>query len=211
MYHIKTNNNIIYSGNTIYNTLNELNALLSDLFKINEKNKYTLHGSNNNIIDFEYNDIKIKVSLNGTNQLNKLNDKNLDLFPLFIFDKNKLLELNEIDIKNIKLGNPKIFMEILTYKNYLMNPYYVLKNLFNVKDEMLYQIFILYLNNTIKIENDITAIKSEIIIKNFIDNDTDIIPYNNLFKYYLAARKIYPFMIRYEYYNSKFNTNNSDN
>ena len=145
------------------------------------------------------------------------------LLKYFLLPINKINKLdNNYENHLIKL-QPYTLLDLFTTKC-LLDPYYILINVFNINEEIIYQTFVLYLNKTITksaldkfIEsnesNESNNFNQEIIINNFFVNS---IParkniYAKLLIIYLKNKQILPFNIAYKPYTSLLNMVNMVN
>lgn len=117
-----------------------------------------------------------------------------------------LLHKNVLSQHNINNITPEVLLDIFTSKYCFSNPYNILLNIFNVNEELIYQTFILFLNKTITNNHETNPLNLDNVFNNFFINNSTIDhqKYNRLFTYYLSAKKIYPFMIRYNPYISLY-------
>lgn len=164
----------------------ELNSILSNLYD-----------EHNSLISIECINKTIIYKINKTVLISNLMPIELKYFPYLVLHKNII---SQHLIQNQM--TPEFLLNIFTSKKCIINPYNVLINIFNINEELIYQTFILFLNKTIFNNHKTNSLNLSDVFKNFFinDNNIDHIKYNRLFTYYLSAKKIYPFMIKYEPY-----------
>lgn len=149
----------------------------------------------------------VKVHFNNCFFLDDFN-----LLPLFIFDRQLIDKMDDDKIQKIIELNPNELLDIFTYGKCLMDPYFILMDIFNVKRETIYQVFVLYLNKTISSSNEINQLNFNKIIKDFFINcnyeliwSKDIKILKKLISFYIMSKQIYPFMLEYQKYDCFFN------
>lgn len=199
MYQINYEDDII--------TYKDIDDALADL------NKY-LSKQNDHIEINSDDNSQITFNIDHDNQIIFKHDydfTNKHIFiPYFIFTNESLSKISLETIEDIQLLKPGLLLDILTYDQALLNPYFVLTNIFKVPEEAIYQAFILYLNKTIMMEDDPIKVNFNKIFSEFFssDNNKDIplYKYQKLLTFYLSAKKILPFMVKFEQYHSNFNT-----
>jgi len=201
MYYINKNSTTIYTNENCTMILEQLNIILSDIY--NEFKEITVNKTEIGLLEFKSNNtIIISTNLFIT----------LETIHYLIFDKkiiNKITN-NISDLYQPNKLNIEMLLDIITYDKYIINPYSLLIDIININKEAIHQIFILYLNKSIKLNDEIHKINLNIIPINFFggynDSNIDHKNYIKLLIYYLTAKKIPPFMIKYESYKSKFST-----
>lgn len=190
MYYIEnklTDTTNLYES--IESMLIDLNTILSNLYD-----------EINSLINIEKTDKIIIYKCNEVVLTSNLIPQNLNYFPYVVLHKNILQQHSVKDI------TPEFLLNVFTSKKCLVSPYDVLLKVFNVNEELIYQTFILFLNKTIFNNQKTNPLNLTDVFNIFFINDGQIDHknYNRLFTYFLSAKKIYPFMIRYEPYVSIF-------
>jgi len=204
MYYIKVDNEAIFTENNLDDAIADFNKIISKL-KENKETKivYCANIDSTVIITLEVNGKSIILE---SELEQKLSSNHLYLLPFFIFNKDVLLKLDTDTLKNIINLRPEMLLDILTYDNCLLDPFYVLLKLFNINEEYIYQTYILYLNKTLINSKDATELDIDkitngfILSEEFVDGDK----YKNLFMHYCSLRKLLPFMMTYNKYISLF-------
>ena len=165
MYQINYDDDII--------TYKDIDDALADL------NKY-LSKQNDHIEINSDDNSQITFNIDHDNQIIFKHDydfTNKHIFiPYFIFTNESLSKISLETIEDIQLLKPGLLLDILTYDQALLNPYFVLTNIFKVPEEAIYQAFILYLNKTIMMEDDPIKVNFNKIFSEFFssDNNKDI-------------------------------------
>ena len=199
MFFLKLNEEIIMEKK-FKNILIIFNNFLSN---VNETIKIINHKDKNSFIEIQTEQFNIIL---GHEIKNKLSQKNISLLPFFIFRKKTLEKLNINYLENLIKLDSYLILNILIYYDCLLDPFYILLNVFNLNKEIIYQTFVLYLNKSLfqnNINNEIKMNKiSEDFLNNNENNDSLIMDCNKLLIYYIKAKQIYPFVIKYEKYNS---------
>ncbi|ARF11571.1 hypothetical protein Klosneuvirus_2_7 [Klosneuvirus KNV1] len=161
----------------------------------------TLYDENKSLISIEKTDKMIIYKVNEHIIVSNLIPYDLKYLPYLVLHKNILSQYP------VKDTIPDFFLlNVFTSKKCIINPYNVLINIFNINEELIYQTFILFLNKTIFNNHKTNPLNLTDIFKNFFidNNNIDHKKYNRLFTYYLSAKEIYPFMIKYDSYISIF-------
>lgn len=193
-------------------TYNDIDDALLDLNKVlsNTENKDMIEftiSSDSNIIRFS--------NVDGNSIIfNYQHSKDLQnkyrFIPYFIFKSSILHNINFNTIKDIQYIDPETVLNILTYKEPLLNPYKVLVKIFNAPEELIFQTFILFLNKTVSLEDNPLKINIDLIYQSFFINYKKIIneipmeKYHKLLMFYMSSNKILPFMLKFNKYYSKY-------
>lgn len=201
MYTLILNDKLYLTDKNINTIIIQLNVLMSNgsnwMIKINnnlENEMLNLESHENNII--------LKTDDNI-----KLDRNDIHLLPFLLFNDQKICKFTKERFYEIISLCPDTLVDIFTYKC-MIDPYTLLVEIFKINKEYIHQAFILYLNKTINSGNDICQFNYNVVIKNFFVNSENYPEdFNKLFMFYLKARQIYPFMINYNLYSSKFNIN----
>lgn len=205
MFYIKINNLIQMQNDNLNDIIINFNKILS-IINETEKGKYVIknNDSHNVIIELEFDNKNIKLESDNTITLSH---EMIHLFPFFIFSKNTLINMDDNDLLLITKLNTQLLLDVFTYDKLLLDPFYILSNIFHVPNDCIYQIFVLYLNKTISINHELSQFNMDIIIDNFINDNihTKKLKFKNLLMYYISSKKILPFRIKYQKYVSKFN------
>ena len=206
MFRIKINNIIQMQNDNLNDIIVNFNKILSIINETEKKEKYVIknNDSQNVIIELEFDNKNIK--LESDNPIT-LSYEMIHLFPFFIFHKNTLINMDDNDLLLITKLNTQLLLDVFAYDKLLLDPFYILSNIFHVPNDCIYQIFVLYLNKTISINHELSQFNMDIIIDNFINNNiyTKKLKFENLLMYYVSSKKILPFRIKYQKYVSKFN------
>jgi len=204
MFYIKINNLIQMQNDNLNDIIINFNKILS-IINETEKGKYVIknNDSHNVIIELEFDNKNIKLESDNTITLSH---EMIHLFPFFIFSKNTLINMDDNDLLLITKLNTQLLLDVFTYDKLLLDPFYILSNIFHVSTDCIYQIFVLYLNKTISINHELSQFNMNIIIDNFTNNNihTKNLKFENLLMYYISSKKILPFRIKYQKYVSKF-------
>ena len=199
MYHILFNNELYKEDENLKDIMKEANILISnkDQWRIIFDEK-----SSQNILLYllsENNSLIIKSKENYQLSIN-----NLNILPFLLFDNIIINKLDDVFFLEISKITPETLMNIFTYKC-LLDPYILLKNIFKLNEEYIYQSFVLYLNQTIELDVNLSEFNHDIYLNNFFVNSEKYPDkYNKLFMFYLKSKLLYPFMIKYVPYHSKF-------
>jgi len=193
MYHIEnklTNTTNLYED--IDSMLIGLNTILSGLYD-----------ESNVLIDIEEKDDMIIYKINDTILTSNIIPNKLNYFPYFVLPKTILSQYFTNHFMNI---TSEFLLNVFTSKKCIADPYNVLLNVFHVNEELIYQTFILFLNKTILNNHKTNPLNLTDVFENFFIRNHQINHknYNRLFTYFLSAKKIYPFMIKYENYVSVY-------
>ncbi|QKF93636.1 hypothetical protein QKU48_gp0178 [Fadolivirus algeromassiliense] len=188
-----------YSNNNIEEVILYFNKIIT---KYNDyKIPFTIVITNISITIKTYDNTIILKNLNGLN----ITQNDIYLLPLFILNNKYIKQISVDKLREIIELNPNSILDILMCKEVMIDPYYLLVNLFNVNEELIYQTFILYLNKTISIANEANKININNIINDFFNDRKNVIninKYHKLFSFYMSNKKILPFMIEYNPYKS---------
>jgi hypothetical protein len=202
MYYIIYNNNEIFKNIDLYDVIIELNIIISKLYS----EKHVL-----NIIDHNDNKTLINISYT-TNLINVVSDHEIKLsydysylIVFFIFTDVKILSLDSNVIENIIKLNPNSILDIIMYNNSLLDPIYVLLKIFNIDENALCQVFILYLNKSLLSIQENSPFNQKNIIFSFTQSKfIDLQKYQNLLMYYIGTKKLIPIRLKCIKYVSKF-------
>lgn len=196
MYELHINNNKLFEKKDFDEIIPFFNKILSiyDDAKIPldvaiENNKITVNTIDNTIV------LKNEIINFGRNELY--------LFPFFIFNRKLISELTSNKLKGIIELNPNYILDIMSFNKCMIDPYLILIKLFNVNEELFYQVFIQYLNKTIKVNKVKNQINTHAIINKFFYDSSNVINmnrYHKLFLFYLSNKGLLPFMISYTPY-----------
>jgi len=160
----------------------------------------------------QYNDcgIPLNVEIKGSGVVIKTYDNtmrlenaiftpaNLDILPYFLLNAKRLWELQADKMDQVVALNPHGILDVMTYRDWLINPYLLLTELFHINEELLYQTFILYLNKTISQHTQPNKVVIGDIVKDF--GVGDVTRYYGLYSFYMHNKKILPFMSVYKPY-----------
>lgn len=197
MYEIYVNNNMLHSNHNIDGLIQQFNNILSKFN--NYKIPLNIVVNNHSIIIHTNDNV---ITLKNENGI-ELDENSLYLLPFFVLNSKIISQLHINKLKEIIKLNPYYLLDIMTFSDCMIDPYYLLIKLFKVNEEVLYQTFILYLNKTITIHNKSNKININTIINNFFymkKNVIDINKYYKLFSFYLSNKKLLPFMINFTPY-----------
>ena len=199
-YFIRKNSITLSVNKNIKEILLELNIILSNLY--NEyKNILFSVKEPDNMLEFKINDIIVESNI----------ILSLNIIPYLLLNKDLLSKLSQNDLYKLIKLDPEFLLNVITYDKCLINPYYLLIKLININEEALYQTFILYLNKSISCNTEMEKIDLTNITKTFLINCDNKIcteytykKYDKLLTYYISAKKITPFMIKFTPYSSLF-------
>ena len=197
MYEIYVNNNMLHSNHDIDGLIQQFNKILSNFHDY--KIPLNVVVNNNSIIIHTNDNV---ITLKNEDGIN-FDENSLYLLPFFILNYKIISQLNINKLKEIIKLNPYYLLDIMTFTDSMLDPYYLLIKLFKVNEEVIYQTFILYLNKTITIHNKSNQVNINTIINSFFymkKNVTDINKYYKLFSFYLSNKKLLPFMINFTPY-----------
>jgi hypothetical protein len=183
------NNDIIQEDNNIVIILEKTNLILST-HKQNSK-QLDIIGIENGIRWYD-NDTNIELYYYNTKEL----IKNIQYLLL---DSEKIKNLTNHKLEKIIKFDPSELLNIIFSDN-LNNPV-ILFNKLNLNTDIIYQIFILFLNKTIKNKENPDYTSMVGIIEDFVqDNYIDLAPFVKLFLFYMRERDLTPITISYNYY-----------
>lgn len=200
MYRIYINNNIVHLNTDIDKVVRELNKILSKYhdykipLTIEKTDRCIIVRTNDTVIILD-SDEDIILTVND-----------IHLLPYFLLNFNRVGDVITYKLDGIINLDPHYILDLITFKDCMIDPYYLLVKLFNINEELIYQTFILYLNKTIKITSQPNKIDINEIIDDFLytrNNLDDINKYYKLFSFYVSNKKLLPFMITYSPYISQ--------
>ena len=202
MYYLKVDDEAIFTENNLTDAIAGFNKIVSAL-KENKETKVIYYNDEKKIIKLEVNGKSIILE---SDIEQKLTFEHLHLLPYFIFNKEMLTKLDTDTFKNIMNLRPEMLLDILTYDNCLLDPFYVLLKLFDINEEYIHQTYILYLNKTLLNSKETNELELDKITNGFIlfNEFVDVDKYENLFIHYCSLKKLLPFMITYNKYVSLF-------
>jgi hypothetical protein len=132
-----------------------------------------------------------------------LDSKYLYLLPYFLLNKELIRGMTDETYDRIVKLDPHILLEIFTYSKNITHPYNLLTQLYHLNEEIVYQIFILYLNKTLKVTEELVEFHYDTIINHFHPQMQDPESYHQLLLYYLKAKQILPFNVHFQPYKSQ--------
>lgn len=202
MFYIELNDKIIKSGN-IEEIIIDFNDIISNLILEYNSNVTILNNSDNvgniTIIKLSVGETIISLLSNDS----RLSLHHIHLLQFFIFDNKKIMMLKNTVFQDIKL-NPQIILDIVTYQKHLIDPIYILTNVFNMRETHLFQSFILYLNKCIKTAENMNKLDINKIVGGFISKENrDFDKYKKLLIHYISLKKILPYKIHFNEYDSQ--------
>jgi hypothetical protein len=195
MNFIKKNFTTIFTNDNLEETMKCLNITLSELQDEYGK-KITIDKKPDNTLEFIMNDIYIETNVCLTQ----------DKVHYLLFNKKIIQKLSENDLAKLKNLEPDMILNIFTHNQCMINPYYLFIKILNTNEEAFYQTFILYLNKSISQNNEIEKIDMSMIIETFFNkcDNVNYANYKRLLNYYLATKRILPYMIKFVPYHSNF-------
>lgn len=173
-----------------------INQILS-----NEINITTLHNCQHGLIQWKVGDCDyILESIHD-----KLCDEYLVYLPFLLFSEKTLNNTCEEYLQKIIELDPKYLCDIFVQKC-MTDPYMLLIDIFKIKEELIYQVFVHYLNKTIDVSNGINKIDLMAVVKMFfVNGEFNMDKYSKLFLKYLKMKPLMPFMIVHKKYEVIFN------
>ena len=201
--HINNNKEILLSENNSDVVFVFLNQILSK-----ETNISTMYDCQQN--DNYYSLIHWKMN-DYVYTLESIDDKlpigYLTYLPYMLFNEG-VLKVADIEyLQKIIELEPKYLCDLFVQKC-MTDPFILLVDVFGLNEELIYQVFVYYLNRTVDVVDEVHKMDLIMVVEMFFVNSLDrdnINKYSKLFLKYLKMKQLMPFMIAYKKYEVIFN------
>jgi len=185
---------------TIFTFVNQFLSMKTDIvtmYKCQQNDECRQNDNYYSLIHWKVNDCEyILESLDD-----ELSVVYLIYLPHMLFNGKTLQNINDEYLEKIIKLEPTYLCDLFVQKC-MTDPFILLVNVFRLNEELIYQIFVHYLNQTIEAVDVINNIDLNMVVKMFfINNSENSDKYSKLFMKYLKMKQLMPFMIAYKEYN----------